>query len=156
MSSIIIISDQWQGLQSLKKEVKGLPYYSLWLCKKAQFPNGSLTLKCEFDLTGDQLQKVDILPHTVCCEPYIKAFQYKVLNSILYTNTKLYKIGFATDDTCSFCKSHPETLSHLFFDCIYSQSFWKEFELYFHCISKEFVSLSLNVRIGIIDSKRPC
>ena len=126
------------------------------LCKKAQFPNRSLTLKREFDLTGDQLQRVYILPRTVCCEPYIKAFQYKVLNCILYTNTKLYKIGFSTDDTCSFCKSHPETLSHLFFDCIYSQSFWKEFEHFFHFISKEPVSLTLkDVIIGIIDSKRP-
>ena len=109
----------------------------LLLCKKAQFPNRSLSLKREFDLTGDQLQRVYILPHTVCCEPYIKAFQYKVLNSILYTNTKLYKIGFSSDDTCSICKSHPETLSHLFFDCIYSQSFWKEFERFFHFVSKE-------------------
>ena len=131
-------------------------YYSLLLCKKAQFPNRSLTLKREFDLTGDQLQRVYILPHTVCCEPYIKAFQYKVLNSILYTNTKLYKIRFSTDDTCSFCKSHPETVSHLFFDCIYSHSFWKEFERFFHFISKEPVSLTLkDVIIGIIDSKRP-
>lgn len=38
---------------------------------------------------------------------------------------------------------------------MYSQSFWKEFELYFHFISKEFVSLSIkDVIIGIIDSKR--
>ena len=139
----------------LKKKSKD--YYSVLLCKKAQFPNRSLTLKSEFDLTGEQLQTVYILLHTVCCEPYIKAFQYKVLNSILYTNTKLYKIGFATEDNCSFCKSHPETLSHLFFDCIYSQTFWKEFELYFHSISKELVSLTLKyVIIGIIDSKRPC
>ena len=97
--------------------------------------------------TGDQLQKVYILPQTACCEPYIKAFQYKVLNSILYISAKLYKIGFATDDTCSFCKSHPETLSHLFLDCIYSQSFWKRFELYLHFISREFLSLSLKVVI---------
>ena len=135
---------------------KSKDYYSLLLCKKAQFLNGSLALKREFDQTGNQLQKGYILPRTNCCEPYIKAFQFKVLNSILYANTKLYKIGFVTDDTCSFCKSHPETFSHLFFDCIYSQPFWREFELYFYLISKEFVSLSLkDVIIGIIDSKRP-
>ena len=60
-------------------KMKSKDYYSLLLCKKAQFPTRSQTLKREFDLTGDQLQKVYILPHTVCCEPYIKAFQYKVL-----------------------------------------------------------------------------
>ena len=132
-------------------------YYAMLLGKKAQFPNRSLTLTREFDLTGDQLQKVYILPHTVCCESYIRAFQYKILNSILYTSTKLYNIGFATDNNCSFCKSHPETLSHLFFDCTYSQTFWNEFELYFHSLSKGLVSLTLkNVIIGTIDSKHPC
>ena len=138
----------------LKKKSKD--YYSLLLSKKAQFPNRGLTLKHEFDLTDDELQKAYILPHTVCGEPYIRAFQYKVLNSILYTNTKLYKIGFATDDNCSFCKCHPETLSHFFFECTYSQTFWKEFELYFLPISKEPLSLTLkDVIIGIVDTKRP-
>ena len=138
----------------LKKKSKD--YYSLLLSKKAQFPSGGLTLKHEFDLTGDELQKAYILSHSVCCEPYIRAFQYKVLNSILFTNTKLYKIGFATDDNCSLCKSYPETLSHFFFDCLYSHTFWKEFEFYFHSISKEPVSLTLkDVIIGIVDSKGP-
>ena len=113
----LVINDK--DFNVLKKKSKD--YYSLLLCKKAQFPNRSLTLKREFDLTGDQIQKVYILPHTVCCEPYIEAFLYKVLNSILYTNTKLYKIGFATDNTCSFVSHIPKpSCSYLFFDCIYS------------------------------------
>ena len=150
----LVINDN--AFNVLKKKSKD--YYSLLLSKKAQLPNRGLTLKHEFDLTDDELQKAYILPHTVCCEPYIRAFQYKVLNSILYTNTKLHKIGFATDDNCSFCKSHPETLSHFFFDFTYLQTFWKEFELYFLPISKEPVSLSLKDVInitGIVDSKRP-
>ena len=101
----------------LKKKSKY--YYSLLLCKKAQFPNRSLTLKREFDSRWPTTESIYSTRNTVWCEPYIKAFQYKVLNCIVYTNTKLNKIGFATEDTCSFCKSHPETLIHLFFDCIY-------------------------------------
>ncbi len=30
-------------------------------------------------------------------ESYVKAFQYKVINSILYTNTKLFKFGYKTN-----------------------------------------------------------
>ena len=81
-----------------------------------------------------------ILPHTVSSEPYVRAFQYKVLNSILFTNTKLFKIGFITEDKCSFCKSESETLSHLFFDCIKTKTFWRDFESYF---------------VGIINTKCP-
>ena len=32
----------------------------------------------------DQLEKVFLLPHIVCSESYVKAFQYNVRNSILY------------------------------------------------------------------------
>ena len=57
-----------------------------------------------FNLTQDQLKKVLPLPHEVEFEPYLKAFQYKVLNSILFTNKKLCKIGYIQDDKCSLCK----------------------------------------------------
>ena len=42
--------------------------------------------------------------YEVAFEPYLKAFQYKVLNSILFTNKKLCKIGYIQDDKCSLCK----------------------------------------------------
>ena len=32
-------------------------------------------------------QKAFLLPHSVAFEPYFKAFQFKVLNSILFTNS---------------------------------------------------------------------
>ena len=89
-------------------------------------------------------------------EPYVRAFQYKVLNSILFTNTKPFKIGFVTDDKCSFCKSQSETLSHLLFDCIKTRSFWRDFEFYFYSLSKGFVHLTLKDGIvAIIITKCP-
>ena len=63
-----------------------------------------------FNLTQDQLKKVFPLPHEVAFEPYLKAFQYKVLNSILFTNKKLCKIGYTQDDKCSLCKTDSESL----------------------------------------------
>ena len=84
----------------------------------------------------------------------LRHFNKKALNYILYTNTKLYKIGYISDDKCSFCKSEPETLLHLFFNCVYSKLFWKDFEFYFCSLSQEFVHLSLqDVLIGIITSE---
>jgi len=109
-------------------EKKSKHYYTLLLSTKAKFPNNAQVLKPDFNLNEEQLKKVFILPHTVSSEPYVRAFQYKVLNSILFTNTKLFKIGFITEDKCSFCKSESETLSHLLFDCIKTNSFWRDFE----------------------------
>ena len=70
------------------------------------------------------------LPHSIVFESYVKAFQYKVINSILYTNTNLYKIGFRANDLCTFCDNQPESLIHLFYHCSRSKQFWIEFELF--------------------------
>ena len=149
--SLIIQNNDFDVMTKKSKD-----YYTLLISKKAQFSNSSLFLKREFNLNEDQLEKVFLLPHTVCSKSYVKAFQYKVLNSILYTNTKLCKTGFITDDKCSFCRSEPETLKHLLFDCVYSKLFWKDLEFYYYSLSKEFVYLSLkDVLIGIISSECP-
>ena len=63
----------------------------------------------------EDLRLVFTLPHKIVYEPYVKAFQYKILNSILYTNKKLFKIGYSEHDRCTFCDNGLETLDHLFF-----------------------------------------
>ena len=80
---------------------KSKDYYALLISKKALSPCNGQTLKCEFDLSDDELKQAFCLPHSIAFEPYIKAFQYKVLNSILYTNYKLHKIGYVEDNTCT-------------------------------------------------------
>ena len=131
-------------------------YYTLLISTKAKFPNNAQVLKRDFNLNEEQLKKVFILPHTVSSEPYVRAFQFKVLNSILFTNTKLFNTGFITEDKCSFCKSDSETLSHHLFDCKKTKSFWRYFESHFYSLSKEFVHLTLkDVIIGIIITECP-
>ena len=90
------------------------------------------------------------LPHKVAYEPYVKAFQYmyKILNSILYTNKKLFKIGYSEHDNES------ETLDHLFFHCSISNTFWKRFEKFFFTLTKKSRVLNIQDIIGIIAS--PC
>ena len=131
-------------------------YYSLLISEKAQLPSAVNKLQDEFHLSIDSLQNVFMLPHNVALEPYVKAFQYKVLNNLLFTNTKLYKIGFRTCNKCSFCKTDLETLHHLLYSCPYSKTFWDEFELYWFSISKERISLSIkDIIVGIITRTCP-
>jgi len=54
------------------------------------------------------------LPHSVTVESYVKAFQFKVLNLIFYTNSKLHWIGYIKDNLRSFCKREPQAIQHLF------------------------------------------
>ena len=98
------------------------------------------------------MRQIFQLPHSVTLESSVKAFQYKVLHTILYTNTKLYKMGFRTNDLCIFCKSQSESLNHLFFHCPYSKQFWNDLEIYWCSVSSKRIRLfSLqNVLVGII------
>ena len=62
-------------------------YYSLLVGKKAQLPSVAGKLQKEFNFSLDQLKQLFTLPQKVTLEPYVRAFQCKVLNSILYTNS---------------------------------------------------------------------
>ena len=124
--------------------------------KKARFPNHAQKLKCEFNLSDEALKKAFCLPHLVAFEPYVQAFQFKVLNSILYTNSKLHKIGYISDNLCSFCKRESETIQHLFYNCSYSITFWKDFELYYLSLTKQQIHLELrDILIGVLTPECP-
>ena len=125
--SLILTIDN-KEFDILEKKTKD--YYMLIKKIIAQCPKNSKHLCRDFNLTQDQLKKVFLLPHEVAFEPYLKAFQYKVLNSILFTNKKLCKIGYTQDDKCSLCKTDSESLYHIFFECRHSKQFWKEFQYY--------------------------
>ena len=122
-------------------KVKSKDYYSLMISKKAQLPNNVQKLKRHFNLTEEDLKLAFNLPHIITYKPYAKAFQYKILNPILYTNTKLFKIGYSEHDKCTFCSNESETLHHLFFYCPYSNLFWKSFEKYYFTISSTAVPI---------------
>ena len=93
---------------------KSKDFYSLIVSRKAQLPSNAKKLRQNFNLTEEELKLAFALPHKVAYEPYVKAFQYKILNSILYTNKKLFKIGYSEHDKCTFCDNESETLPPFF------------------------------------------
>ena len=136
-------------------EKKSKQYYSLLIGKKAQLPSAAGKLQKDFNFSLDQLKQLFTLPHKVTLEPYVRAFQYKVLNSILYTNSKLYKIGYSQQDLCTFCKSYPEKLNHLLYSCPCSKAFWDDFELFWFSGTQETINLTQqDVIVGVLS--RPC
>ena len=138
------------------KDKKSKDYYSLLVSKKAQPPNIIRKLKSDFNFTTQQFIQIFSLPHLVALESYVKAFQYKVINSILYTNGKLCKIGFRINDACTFCNDEPENLYHLFYECPHSKTFWTDFETYWYILSNEPIHLSAqNVLFGVLSKQGP-
>ena len=46
-------------------------------------------------------------------------FQFRINHKILGTNLFLHKIGYKNSPPCNFCEDEPESIEHLFFDCIH-------------------------------------
>ena len=58
-------------------------YDSLSIKFKYEKPKKWAKIKKEFDLEDNCISEAFLLPIRVCSEPYLRSFQYKVLNSIL-------------------------------------------------------------------------
>ena len=89
--TFVVRNNNFDGTKGKSKD-----YYNLLIREKAKPPNTIKKLQSNFHFNSDihNLKQIFKLPHSIVVESYVKAFQYKVINSILYTNTKLYKIGF--------------------------------------------------------------
>jgi len=64
------------------------------------------------------------LPGRVTLDTRTQAFQYKILNLILYTNSILHKMKLIPSPLCTFCEDHEETLEHLLVKCVYTKESW--------------------------------
>ena len=96
--------------------------------EKYEKPSKWRKLKEVFNLEDKQVSETFVTPLRVAInEPYLRSFQYiEVLNSILYTNELLCKIGYVSNPNCSFCQQTIETISHIVFDYSFAISFWKD------------------------------
>ena len=68
-------------------------YYCHVIKLKYERPRKWDKLGQEFDLREDQISEAYLLPLRVASEPYVRSFQCKVLNSILYPNDRLFKVA---------------------------------------------------------------
>jgi len=94
-----------------------------------------------FSLSEEETCKAFILTKSVAVETFAPCFQFKILNDILFLNTRLAKIGKIPSDLCTFCQSSQEALEHFFYQCPYSTEFWSRFETFWLTITKEQIKL---------------
>ena len=69
------------------------------------------------NVTYDDLVKLvaNITKTTICVK--LRSFQYRILTRALTTNIQLYYYKIKDSKMCSFCKTHDESMKHLFFEC---------------------------------------
>ena len=95
--------------------------------------------------------------HFLCTtETKLRVFQFKFLHRRVVTDDFLLKIGKKETDSCSFCAGYPETLTHLFWHCRSTQTFWNNVSQW---TSEELDLTNLNITpfspalcLGLIDN----
>ena len=63
----------------------------------------------------------------VTIETKIREFQYKILNNIVFTIEKLFRLKIIDSPLCVFCKGEVESLEHLLFFCEVTKMSWRAF-----------------------------
>ena len=69
-------------------------------------------------------------------EPYVKAFQYKILTLILYTKKKLFINIMVIDSSTNLPLVKVIRKIRPLFHCFLSNTFWKHFEKYHFMLTK--------------------
>lgn len=104
-------------------------------------------------LTAEKWSKfhVHINKITECTKLHF--FQYKLLNRYVITNVRRNKFNVTISPLCSFCKNTPETIKHLFYDCILVKKFiytlrhWLKFIVKIE-LPEDFTTIILNNSTG--------
>ena len=95
-------------------------------------------------------KKIYSKPFKTTQDTKLRWFQCRLLHRIITTNIFAHKIKKAETNLCTFCKHFPETLLHLFWDCILVKTFWIFFVQYFTENCPQFFNLSLDAKVIIL------
>ena len=79
-------------------------------------------------------------------------FQYKILNNILYLNYDLHRFKLVESSSCSLCHLYPETIDHLFIECIKAQKYYFEIQKWIEQFGIDLPALNkFNILLGVDD-----
>ncbi|KAL3983905.1 olfactory receptor [Sarotherodon galilaeus] len=68
-----------------------------------------------------------MIPHKYLIVNKVKEVSFKILHKRYPVSHYMVKFKRDINTNCTFCGDHPETVTHLFWYCSFTQRFWKEF-----------------------------
>ena len=99
--------------------------YRAFLAKKQTTPTAKEKLSAKYHYLTIDWKRVYLLSFRTTLETKLSEFQFKILNRIVFTNEKLFRLGRAVSDKCVFCQTEVESLENLLFSRKISSVFWK-------------------------------
>ena len=105
--------------------------YSILITKFTNKPSSNVYFEKIFPNMKLDWRKIYILPRITTVNTYLRSFQYKILNNILFLNKKLFVFRKKNTPLCSFCNKEEETLLHIFSECTYVIYLWQQLATFF-------------------------
>ena len=89
--------------------------YNFLIAQKEEQTASKLNYQKKFSNSNLDWKKIYLLVRIVTKDSTLRAFQFKLLNNVLYLNKMLFKFGKSGSPLCSFCNVKDETPYHLFY-----------------------------------------
>jgi hypothetical protein len=89
-------------------------------------PTSEMFFIKKLDISPIEMKEYYGIPFRATIYTKLRSFQFKVNHNIIFTNDRLYKIGYVSSDLCTFCNEYSETLCHLFVECHKIKELWSQ------------------------------
>ena len=96
----------------------------------------------ELDFNNFDLSRSFQKHHLIYKDTYLKYIQFRTLHHRFFTNEKLFKMGKKISDLCGFCRSHSDSIEHMFLDCEIVIQLWNEVQEWIQALGMNNYNLS--------------
>ena len=115
-------------LSYITKDTKGVKQIYKAITENFNEPYESLKWNRDFDtyIDGNTWKNTFKICFNTISDNYLVWHSYKILTRILGCKYYLNQLKITDDSTCRLCDKEPETLIHLYFLCLETQSIWNK------------------------------
>ena len=90
---------------------------------------------------GITWQEAWMVGEKFCLNNKVKEVSFKILHKIYPTQMKLARFNIDNNLLCKFCANEEETIHHLFYQCVFSKTFWTIVQHYINTITGKVIIL---------------
>ena len=100
--------------------------YNFFYLPKRKRTSSRLYYQKNFNDSNLVWKNIYLLVHIVTKGSKLRAFQFKLLNNVIYLNNMLFKFSKSGSLLCSFCNLKEKTPYHLFYECNHTYFLWNQ------------------------------
>jgi len=127
--------------------------YNELIEEKFSTPTAQANLSKRIPDVNIDWEKVYNRIYTTTIDTYLRMFQYKILNNTLFLKKELHRFGIVHSPSCSLCHSYPETIDHLFINCIEAKNYYFTIKEWLKQFGIKLPNLNkVNILLGVDDN----